>query len=123
MIRSIFAFLALLLAPACAAADKALPYEPSEVCVEGSLRGVVRYGPPNYGEEPANDALVRFMVLDLDKPVTVSDYTSLGGSNQDIQKSIGSFQIRDSQNILTNAIENQRVGLLGGVDELTQCFV
>ena len=48
-----------------------LRFGPATVELEGRLKIVWRYGPPNYGENPKTDAKERTVVVVLSKPVNV----------------------------------------------------
>ncbi len=55
-----------------AAQDKRwLSYEPAVIQLEGQLTMELKYGPPNYGEQPKTDAKVRVPVLMLIRSVNV----------------------------------------------------
>jgi hypothetical protein len=53
------------------AAAKNLSYEPSPVKLEGTITAETHFGPPNFGENPSQDAKFQVPVLVLDHPVTV----------------------------------------------------
>lgn len=54
-----------------------LKYEPAVVQLAGELVQVERFGPPGYGEHPAEDQRVRVPILRLDTPIDVyGDMTS-----------------------------------------------
>lgn len=48
-----------------------LSYEPAILRLEGKLTMELKYGPPNYGEQPKTDARIRVPVLKLIEPVNV----------------------------------------------------
>lgn len=57
--------------PAC------LHYEPQVVLLKGTLKSVVRYGPPNFGETPKQDLKITVPILRLDRKMDVcADTTS-----------------------------------------------
>ena len=58
---------ALLIQPAGAC----LRYEPDPVSLTGTVRRVMAYGPPNYGENPATDAKEPYLALVLPTPICV----------------------------------------------------
>ncbi len=60
--------LAVLPVGAVQAAD-CLNWRPAEVSIPGKIRIVVGYGPPGYGENPDEDQLRQFVLLDLDVPI------------------------------------------------------
>jgi hypothetical protein len=51
--------------------DKWLSYEPAVVELEGKLTIAVKYGPPNYGENPQTDEKIKVPILVLSQPVNV----------------------------------------------------
>jgi hypothetical protein len=57
--------------PAGSDVPKVLTYAPTKVTLEGVLSKEERYGPPNFGENPATDAKVHIYVLHLVRPVDV----------------------------------------------------
>jgi hypothetical protein len=48
-----------------------LSYEPAMVQLQGTLRLALKYGPPNFGENPETDEKVQVPILELTEPVNV----------------------------------------------------
>lgn len=48
-----------------------LSYEPASVQLQGTLKLVSKYGPPNFGENPETDEKVQVPILELREPVSV----------------------------------------------------
>lgn len=48
-----------------------VPYAPQVVDLKGTLVREVRYGPPNYGENPKTDKRMRIWVLKLSQPISM----------------------------------------------------
>jgi hypothetical protein len=48
-----------------------LPYEPAKVSITGRLTVRNEYGPPNYGETPAQDEKLRVPILELARPADI----------------------------------------------------
>jgi hypothetical protein len=48
-----------------------LSYEPTVVELEGNLTVEIKYGPPNYGENPKTDEKVNVPILVLSQPINV----------------------------------------------------
>ncbi len=54
-----------------------LAYEPAVVTLSGTLTVAMKYGTPNYGENPATDQKLQIPILRLDHPASVlGDSTS-----------------------------------------------
>lgn len=73
IIRLIVASLSLCVNSACAAQvpeGRCIPYWPRQVELRGTLMPTVRYGPPNYGENPNTDAKLIVPVLRLWEPIS-----------------------------------------------------
>ena len=51
--------------------DAWLDYEPAIIELKGKLTIALKYGPPNYGENPETDEKVRAPILVLSQPVNV----------------------------------------------------
>jgi hypothetical protein len=69
-----FALMAMLGASrASLAADgRCLEYVPAVVTLAGTITRHMGYGPPGFGEDPANDAKEHYWRLDLDKPICIN---------------------------------------------------
>ena len=65
----------------CSTDSRVLPYEPEVVEVAGTLETEIRFGPPNYGESPANDQRLTIYVLSLEEPIDVGTPESLSEAN------------------------------------------
>ena len=63
----------LLSIPAFAAAQDGgwLHYEPAVATLRGKLTTIVKYGPPNYGEDPERDSVEHPIILILPQPIRV----------------------------------------------------
>lgn len=48
-----------------------LSYEPALVQLQGTLKLVSKYGPPNFGENPETDEKVQVPILEVREPVSV----------------------------------------------------
>jgi len=48
-----------------------LPYEPTVIELSGRLTVAVKFGPPNYGEDPKTDLRLKIPILVLEEPVNV----------------------------------------------------
>jgi len=48
-----------------------LPLEPNLVQLQGKILKVMKYGPPNYGENPESDAHYEIPIILLSKPIRV----------------------------------------------------
>jgi hypothetical protein len=48
-----------------------LSYEPTVVRLEGCLASVLKYGPPNYGEDTTHDQKIHVPILVLSRPINV----------------------------------------------------
>ena len=51
--------------------DTWLSYEPSIIELKGRLTTVVKFGPPNYGENPETDKKLEVPILQLSEPINV----------------------------------------------------
>jgi Domain of unknown function (DUF4431) len=64
---------AILFSLPCGASSEApwLEFQPSPVSLTGQFELVVRFGPPNYGEDPKSDSKLDVPMLLLDEPIRV----------------------------------------------------
>lgn len=84
-------FLILLDPTGPAMAADCLPYEPAVVTITGNTEAEFGYGPPGFGEDPAQDAKEQYVLLTLDHPICVSGGES-GSMDEDVSR-IQSIQL------------------------------
>ena len=64
-------FLVVTISSAAGAAPKEFEYWPATVELTGRFELVIRFGPPNYGDNPKTDRRIEVPVLFLDEPIRV----------------------------------------------------
>ena len=88
---------------ATATVTSCLPYEPAVVSLTGTVRRVMAYGPPNYGETPKTDSREDYASLHLDAPIctraTPGDAVNQSQDN-----------VRDLQMVFTGGVPPSLVG-------------
>lgn len=56
-------------------------YHPQVVELQGVVKGLRAYGPPNFGEDPETDKVEGFYVLKLDKPININKSGDFGAES------------------------------------------
>jgi hypothetical protein len=104
-------FFGLLVLASCysqvAPQSQALNFEPAVVELRGRLVETERYGPPNYGEDPATDAKIRVLVVQLQEPITVRGDT---GNTANLETMTG---VREIQLLLRPRVVEEYRQLVG----------
>ncbi|MBI1749101.1 MAG: DUF4431 domain-containing protein [Acidobacteria bacterium] len=70
-IAALFALTVSLGLTIAAQQRRSLSYEPAVVELQGRLTIELKYGPPNYGEQPRTDAKLKVPVLRLHEPIDI----------------------------------------------------
>lgn len=75
------------------------PFEPETVVLRGTLRSEERWGPPNYGETPEQDAIVAVWVLRLPEPITAGTPSTLSEVNTKPVPDVTEVQVQFAEGV------------------------